>query len=492
MLRLIALTVLWLAVAVKASSPAAAVDSAAADLAKLPPQSRQYTRYLSMYPTPDKSRLDLFKALDFLVNSLSKEAEFSHPRRVSADLYAVDVRDYGWDVKVWERLKDSEPYFHALIIEPPSEVNVDEDWPGGVWQGDGKHYAAGAFKTRRKVTKPGGRKVAGAAPWVDAKQISYLISETQSQVPIIRADWFIHQTAIQLDRKVGYYDFLGLGKKQKDFEDLIGADREKSRKVKREIAGVMARSGVTLQNRALLRFQSITGGYWVTQDFKTSLDRQNVLRNLDKDLDPPEGDASEQYGVLPNGLFAFWLQNAKGERQDTAPDFIASDGQASGNDRRVHIGLSCIRCHAEGIRPINDWARQHYRNSIQLATPDYEKYKRLRQLYLSDLEGHVKGDQAYYAAKLMQLNGTKPAEMARLFARAWDDYAERDLTPDNFARELGVDKAKMIAAIKAYATGGADPVLTQVIQDPPLPVIRSHFEEVYSLAQSAIRGYRSP
>lgn len=491
-----------------ASSPASAVAAAAADVARQPAHTQPHTRYLSLYAAQPKDREALLKALGFHVNSLSRTAFFTLPRRVADDLYAVNLKDYEWSRETWERLLGSEPYFHQLVVEPAAEVvvpgpevekEVVEPWPGGVWPLDGKHYAKGAFPYKRKVkvpgepvrkSVPGGRKVNGSGAWLDAASVSALVAATQSQVPVVRADWFLFQTAVQADRKAGYYDFLALGKKQADFDDLIGLDPEKSKKAKREIAGILARSGVTLQNRSLVRLQGATGGVWKTQDFKTSVDRQNVLRNLDRDLEPPDGDASEQYGFLPNGLFAFWLQNGKGERQDTAPDFIASDGQSSGTDRRVHVGLSCVRCHVEGIRPVNDYARRLYRGSVQLAAKDYDRHLRLRQLYLEDLERFVRRDQAEYAEALLRLNGTRPAQMAKLYADAWDAYAERDLSPADFARELGVDEKKMLAALKAYAAGGLDPVLAQLIQDPPLPLRREHVEEVYALAQAAIRGYR--
>jgi hypothetical protein len=475
---------------VQATSPTDAVAQALTDIQTQPEHVRPYLRYFSLYATKPTDRDALVRSLGFWCNSLSRQAFFTLPRRVRDDLYAVNLKDYDWDPKVWEKLLDSEPYFHTLVVEPPTETTVVEKWPGGVWPHDGKHYAQGAFEYSRKETRKGGRKVQGAAPWLDSTRISALITQTQSQVPIVRADWWIYQTSIQLDRKAGYYDFLKLGKQQKDFEDLIGVDREKSRKVKREIAGILARSGVTLQNRSILRFQGATGGYWVTQDFKTSVDRQNVLRNLDRDLEPPDGDASEQYGFLPNGLFAFWLQDGKGQRQDTAPDFIASDGSSNSNDRRVHVGLSCVRCHVEGLRPINDYARRLYRGSVTLAAKDYDRHLRLRQLYLEDLERYVKRDQGEYAEALLRLNGSKPAEMAKAFAKAWDDYAERDLTPADFAREMGVDEKRLLEALKQYATGGLDPVLAQLIQDPPIPIRREHMEEVYSQAQAAIRGYR--
>ena len=127
---------------------------------------------------------------------------------------------------------------------------------------------------------------------------------------------------------------------------------------------------MTLNNRVVGR---LGPDYWATFDFKKSINLQNTVRQLDKDLDPPEGDASERYGFLPNGLFAFWLQNGKGERQDTAPDFIAPDKRTpnvtSDNDGRVHIGLSCIACHVAPGSSLSRTTRENYTGGHPARTP---------------------------------------------------------------------------------------------------------------------------
>lgn len=488
-----------------ASSPQLAVSAAAKDLAAQPASVRPYLRYLSAYNVPEKDRETLYKVLNFQVHSLSRELFFSPPVRVAKDLWRVDYREYGWNRLVWEKLAEDEPYFHLTILvkdEGKSQV-VTEDWPGGVWPGDGKEYPKGAFKYERKIALPGGKQRAQGY-WLTAQEIGYLATEARSTVPVVRADWFIYYTAIQEGRKAGYFDFLGLGKKTEDFEALI----DRSRKIKREIGGVVGRSGVTLNNRAIYQYDE---GYWVTADFKKSTDIQNVLRLLDKGTEPPEGDASERYGRLPNGLFAFWLNNAKGERQNFAPDFIASDGTATGTDRRVHIGLSCIRCHVDGLRTINDWARRQYQGDLRAGVKGglkdveneeaYEKIKRFRQLYTSDLVEKVEDDRRVYARALLKLTGLKPAEMAAAYAKVWDVYFEKDLGLEDVAREWGVQKEYMLKAFKTAALQGKlDPIPAGLIKEKKLPdgktvpdpieMRREHFEEIYAHGHEVLRGYR--
>lgn len=450
MQRLVALLTAILVAAPVLGSPAEAVAAALADCRKLPADLRVRVRYLSLYNLPGEDRTEALQVLDFHVNSLSREAELTRPARVGPDLVRVTLDDYAWDPFVYGRLGKVDPYFH---------VQLDI----------------------------GGIRKAAAAPWLDAKAIGELIVLTQSQTPILRLDWFVVQTATQDGRKAGYYDFLGLGKKEADFQDLVGADPEKARQRKREVAAVVARSGVTLNNRSMVRMDAVGGPYWFTQDYAASADKKNTLRLLDGDAQP---DASEQYGTLPNGLFAFWLQDGKGNRQNTAPDTIASDGEASGTDRRVHVGLSCIRCHAPGIQPINDWARRAYRPPLALQSIDYEKYRRLRQLYLSDLQRLIKRDQTEYAEVLLRVNGLTPAANAQAYGRFWDRYVEQDRSPADCARELGVTEEALIGALKGYAkqTGALDPLLAGLVQTPALPIRSEHWEEIFGTAALIVKG----
>ncbi len=468
-----------LATAGRANPSAEAVKEALADAQGLPPEAAQRTRYLSLHAFPPAARAEAAKVLAFWANSLSRESDLIPPRKVSDGLLAVVLDDYGWKAKTWEKLLDVEPYFHQLL--EVTEV-VSQEYG---------YYTNAAAKTGWVKTRVAKEvkvvKKTASAQWLPLNDIARLIVLTGSEVPVVRGDWWFYQTAIQKDRKAGYYDWLALGKKEADFQRLIGADVDAARKLKKEIAASIARSGVTLNNRSMFRVPTLTGPYWVTQDFQTSTLKQNTLRLLKGDTDPPQGDASEQYGVLPNGLFAFWLQNKDGARQDTAPDFIASDGQANGTDRRVHVGLSCVRCHVEGIRPLDDWARRTFRGPLQLASPDYEKLKQLRQLYLSDLPKQVKRDQADYADALKATNGLTAVANAGAVSKLWDAYAEHDRTLADVARETGSDVPTVLAVLKAER-GALDPILAGLLQTPPLAIRVEHFEETFGVLMTLLQA----
>ena len=59
--------------------------------------------------------------------------------------------------------------------------------------------------------------------------------------------------------------------------------------------------------------------------------------------------------TLPNGLTAYFLAKSSGERLDSAPIEIVEDKLALANQGHVIInGISCISCHAEGVKPFKD------------------------------------------------------------------------------------------------------------------------------------------
>lgn len=466
-----------------ATSPAEAVELAWRDAARLPPGTAQHCRYLSLYHISDPKKLaEWEKVLNFWCASLSRQAELYRLHAVRPGLWRLDLRDYGYPKEVWEKLFD--PYFMAKVKLAGGKVV--ETWPGGVWPADGKYYAPGAFQVERQAKE--GAEKAAQAPWLNEKSAAALVLLTQSQAPIVRADWWLVQSAQQVDRKgTGYYDFLQV-KDLKEFQRAVGLDQKLAEELQKETRAIVNKSGVALQNRQILRFQTITGGYWATLDSNKSSNGNNAARQLNGDY---QFDATEVYGVLPSGLFAFFLADSKGVRQDAAPDSIASDGQAPGNDRRVHVGVSCVRCHTPGIQPISDWGRRVYRSPLALASPDYEKARRLQRLYLSDLEGKVKRDQADYAEVVLKLTGLKPSELARAFAKLHESYQEADVDLAQAAREVGCSKPHLLAALKVYAKSGPlDPVLAGLLQVPEEPIIRSHFEEAFPLVQLALRGYQ--
>jgi len=466
-------------------SPADAVAAAVADARALPPQGRSSVRYLSLHNVPAAQREQVTKVLGFHCNSLSRESDIVLPTRIGTGLLRLYLYDYDWDAKTWDALAD--PVFVTKIQE--TVVEVVKTWPGGVWPQDGKYYPANSFTYKVKEKKAG--TVQALAPWLPTKEAAELANLTQSPCPIVRADWFVWQTALQADRKPGYYDFLGI-KDKKTFDGLVGYDEKLQKTSKRvELLEAVADSTVTLQPRRLGAFPAISGWYWQTFDSRQAVEEKNPLRILNGGF---KFDAQEVFGHGPNGLLVWGLFDDKGARQDSAPDFIASDATASGTDRRVHAGVSCVRCHLpnSGINPVDGWARTLFTGAFKLQSPDYEKLKELRQKYLRDLEGPMEDSRRVYTRSIAQsTGGMTPLQLGAAYGQFFAAY-DAPVSLERAARDLGFSQEKLTGVLKAalLRTGSIDTVAAAFLgkRQGGIPVLQYH--EIVSTLATYAAGYQ--
>lgn len=540
MRSLITILILLFSETAWAIGPAEAASLANEDCAKLPVDAQLHAAYFWTGPIVAEKELETFyKVFCYHLNCLSREADLKYPTKVSSQLWRIDIRDYGWSREVYNKLADVDPYFHTKIqtvLVPAVVIGVKvrtikkcsafytkngKQVEGELEQGteftitrlagDNVFYQSDVgeiqvsksyIATFSSQNTPVGEAVTAAAPWLPSKEMQELITKTQNTSPILRADWFFATTARQLDLDgensgVGYYNFLGI-KNQKDAEELAGLDRKKIKEViKREIAAIVPESGVAINNRQIFRFGTVAGAWWETRDVINNKNKRNAKRQLDDDF---QFDAMEVYFTLPNRLWGLIALNNKGELQNTVPDTIAKDKESTSNDPKIHPGLSCIRCHKEGLRPIDDWIRPFYADppgDVKLVSPDKEKEIRLTRLYLADLKEYYTEDVAIYTKTLKRLTGWKPEELALSYAETWRTYAEVQVSLESFASELGVEKEMLIDSFKQYALpqskgggNGQDPILIGYLKNPAFTARREEIEEVYSLAQQAIIAYR--
>ena len=516
-----------------ASSPAEAVGAAYTDLQRLDPSHRPGVRYLSLYALGGPSLADDVKVLAFHLNTLSRRARLRPlPARDRHDLtqllnrpdgtpllIRVCLEDLGWDPAVYERLAQVEPYFHATeAVAEEKEVQRKETvpWPGGVWPADGKEYAKGSFTYERvttdKVLVPTTRRALGNAPWLPTREIAWLTEQMKTQVPVVRADWLFVQTAVSRARAAGYYDFMGF-KSRQDFFDLVGFKLAEAQKREREVAAIFQDSGVSINNRQVYRFGSLDSGYWQTRDV---FDDQTKARNA---VDALNGkyrhDAEEHYGSLSNGLFAYFLSDAQGGLQTAAPPEVGFDRTTTSNDGRIHAPLSCIRCHVEGLRPLDDYGRQLWQGERKLAAFDPKRFRRLEQLYLAPLKEELEDDVRRYARALTRLNGPAwtPLKNATAYKDAWRRWNDEKVTLSRAAAELGgLNPDLLKARLQRYARPvnmnakgepvkpGEEPGLGQLVPnslaafmlDDDSPMLRDHFAEHFGLMQKAYRGITEP
>ncbi len=468
------------------------VGAAHADAKALPVEVAARTRYLSAAHLSRAEQRELYAVLNYHINGLSRESKLTAARKVTEWLWAVDLVDYRWDAKVWDELKRANHYF-TIKAQTAAVAAVPVTKTRQVTRYD--QYQR-PYQVNEEYTEPGTATPAKEdfipAPWLPVKEMTELVSLTGSATPIVRADEFLFRTGAQADRKGhGYYDWLGL-KSRADAEKLAALDRKKAEELYRELAAIVPVSNVSPNNRQVFRYATLTGSWWESRDVNNSADKRNAVANL---LEDYQHDAEEIVFTLPNGLPGFYLSDAKGNQVDTAPDTIASDGRSTNNDRRVHVGYSCVACHQDaGLKPVRDYARKLFNpeTGVQLAAVavDPLKAKRLESVYLGPLEKAYKRDSGDYADAVEQVSGFKSAALAKGYERQWARYLDDPVTIDRAAAECGVTVADLQRKLRDYARVKrvVDPVLVGYLIDDAPPIRREYFEERFSVLMLILGG----
>ena len=301
----------------------------------LDPFDQPFARYFTMthlYNAGEspEARNAYKAALAKLVNSLSWGFDIRNPQSIDAaeTIFYIDLRDYEWDFRdAWTHIENVYPY----------TIPYDEETQA-------EHLA----------------------------KLNTLRQTTHAEVPFVHVDWFLATASLP----PLYHDILALPETERQLERELGIDvdrnlqRDPGRRVWR--AGTND-SGVSNHNRVIERHSSRYGAYWKSHDFAGSADAQNIFThplNFQR-------DGGEVVFNLPNGLQAYYIADKSGNRIDVAPTEIVSNPAAS--DPAVHNGLSCIGCHTEGMKTLDDQVRSVIENTN---TPLYDKDHALR-LYVT-------------------------------------------------------------------------------------------------------------
>src|SRR5262252_989291 len=511
-------------------TPDSSVKYALADLAGIDPSIQPYIRYLSLYNVPKVHRQKVGETVSFVINSLSRRRQIYIPVFVGGSdntVIRLNLKDYDIDPKQWDKLgRDGsgqkpfpDPYFHILLSEVNTQYmdknGIKYTKPGGqavkktekkkvqkkverqkqVFTGVYDQLRRPIYETRT-VTEtieveeevPVQEVVAGGAiftqaPWLDPLAISQLVTLANSECPILRADWFIVNATVP----PAYYNFLGLGKKEKDFENLVFANEELAKKARSQFKAVVVQSMVARNNRTLVRSPTFTNGYyWASHDVLNSVNEKNFLVNFLNE----KFDASEIIGTLPNGLQAYFVSDGKGNRLDFANPAVAIDNTAV--DRIVRTGRSCMICHSEGIKPIEDNIRLLNRKltsleSVRLMVTDEEQAYQVVDLFGSDLDKQIVKDQQIYHDAIGLTNGLHAPDNGKQFGIIWDAYQEWNLTKEVICRECVCTPQQL----EQYIRLSNDPVILGLIKLPIRPVRRDQFEQSYGSFMLLIQVARS-
>jgi hypothetical protein len=512
-------------------TPRDAVRWSLADATNLPADlNPAHVRFVSLYNVPPSRRRTVWLDVAFAVNSISRSRRLVIPPVIPGtenSLVRIDLDDYYIDPAEWDRLATlgsgrapfPDPYFSQFVVradhaarkeekQPPAGEWVvrkvhKEDPPGVKWY---DQYHRPIMVDRRtwvpgKADSPAvptpGKKELRPAVWLgqndQAAPLHALVALTRTTYPVLRADWFVTY-ALWAPR---YYDLLGLGKKIEDFQKLVRVrDREDA---DRKVAGIVVKpprnSRVALNNRFITFAPStnIPQGayYWETHDTKKSVDNRQYMNVLLDFVKFERGlsnlsresqdffDATEDIGVLPNGLQAYFLTDGKGNRLDKADADVAIDKTSSYQDAQVWCARNCITCHIEGIRPVEDSVRDFSRDKIGLLVVNDDKQRTNSRLvedfFGYDLEVLQKSNTATYQATIQAVTkGRTAAENATAFMDLTAGYLDDGVTLEVAAWEVGVPAPKLRQALSRGI--GLDPTLTGLLKTPPAAIRRDQWE----------------
>jgi hypothetical protein len=459
-------------------SPPEAARLAHADARALPAGVAARSRWLWLGHRPVEDRALAFQVLSGHLNGLSRTSAPRAPTVVplsAGALVRLHLDDYGWDDAAWERLAGQDPYFRQAVEEVV-------DWPGGVWPGDGKHYGRGAFPWQKRVVRDGFWLAEGEA---DAARLVELRALSHSEAPLAHAGWLLAETAAQDGRAVGYYDMLGV-KSQADWERLVRFDAGLATDLERN--RVLAFSGITLQPRRVEQTRTTLGVLWRTFDQKKGVDRNNPLRLLDNDF---RFAATEQFAPLPNGLPTWLLADDKGRLQAKAPDDVVRGDHTDPLEGRLHVGISCWRCHFLGEAE-DGFKELAALKPGRLYAADHAKLVELERRYKTDLTRAVRETRQLYREAIAEATaGLKPAAFVKAYGRDYAEHVHARMDLARAARELGVAAVTLRAACaKLDAAGQLDPVLSILLDGGA--VGRVQFEEVIPQAHAALKGVVLP
>ena len=396
-------------------SETAVLKSLLEDLKSIQEIDRQYQRYFTLTHLYNNNEqvsdfeMRLYRAaLSKAVNSLSWEPELVIPRAINEEqtLFRVDLRDIGWDKRtLWREILKLYPYGMTQTHHPDTATK----------------------ETFLQIEKLSG-----------------------TPVPAIRGDWF----AVRATRPPLYHTLLEIPSTDQELEKKLGVDFLNDFQRNRIRRAGFAESGVSTANRLLDRHPARIGKYyWKSYDFKKDNSRANLFQfPLGPNFsDNPfsdfafSHDGGEQIFGLPNGLQGYMLIDNAGNRIDKGPIEVVRDRNETAGSPEVVNGISCMACHAHGMRQFKDTVR------LAMGVFGEAKEKSL-ELFVAqeEMDKLVAQDEARFMAALQDTIGTfLQAEEDR--ERRLRDFAEpitaiaaiyeRDMNLTMAAYELGMENA---------------------------------------------------
>jgi serine/threonine-protein kinase len=334
-------------------------EKQAADPKVLASQRYFSFNHLLLSPEAAAERTLWRDALALALNHLSWKQELVRPVPIepTGTVFRVDLRDLGWDARPFV-------VFKGLEDQTPSRVNLFDlvllEYPFATVPNLAKSDLLGEYLGEAGLVCP---------------------------VPYVRGDWF----ASVATQPPLYEDLLRLPRKLAQLEEKVGAGSGPGREAR---AGFLDARDPDVRH-LVARRPGAHGAYWRTWDLRS----RAPLSTLARDELPPA--AGQMLFRLPNGLHGYYLAGADGLHREVAPPEAVADPLA--RDGLARNGLSCIRCHDQGVQPVRDGARA----ALERADLPAGERDRLLALYpgRGKLDRLLAGDRQGYRAALEELQG---------------------------------------------------------------------------------------
>lgn len=376
--------------------------SVLADLRAMPnPVDRERMRYVDLSALANagysNDQLELYReAVFFLLNSLSHGREVIAPRAIDESrlIFRIDMRDYLWTAQTWRLLEERYPY--AVVYDNNSRLFPFDE--------------------------------------VSADQIR---QQTGASIPIIQADWLLSHAS----RPPLYHQMLELPRTLAEVESALGIDIDADVAGEQVLRAGFANAAVS-RNHGVIERHALQGGrgaLWVAYDFASTVGQRNVFAHP-FDFRP---DGQRLIFNLDNGLSAYLVLDAAGNRVDKAPSNLVQDPLA--RDGAIENGSSCLGCHqGQGVIEKFD----EVRDFLLRAGPSAQVIEQALGLYAdrASLSAAFAADQAQYQSARARL-GIEHLEERTI--RALDNTHLGLMDINAAAAVLGIEPSQLERALDA-------------------------------------------
>lgn len=355
-------------------------------------------------------------ALAKLLNSLSDEGKIHVPQPVDPErtIFRFDLRDYTWDKNLWELLVSENEFAvqytqaKAMQLQALTGTTVPFQW-------------ADWFVTD-----------ASEAPLYDRVLFEGVLKVNPDVLnaadPMTRSD---------LEQKLGV-------NVQADIDDEIVSNTESTSR-----AGFQF-SGVSEQNRVIERHEipgSFNRAYWISYDFLTEVELGNIFYHpLDF-----AADGGEIIFNLANGLQAYLLVDKEGRRIDVANQDIVNNKEEDGD--AVKNGRSCMGCHYQGMRLIEDEIRGFVQ--AQVGVFDAETVLKVEHLYPSadDFAAVLAEDGDVFMSQLLKTGSPVLVAGKEVVSAIYHAFEDPYVDESRAAAELGLTPQALLPKIGLLPQG---------------------------------------